>query len=684
MKKYILLFLTFPVFGQQWTLVENLAPIEAELSDFGAGMVFVDDYLVVGWPRTFGDSLTSNTLPDSCGEVITYEKTAGKYQAIATLSAADLTGSCIEGDGFGYSLAYDDGLLAIGMPAGVRAGSARPGGGTDADSRVFLTRFQNGNWVLEDTLVTDDLGTGKGIGMQMVMDDGVLLLGAHGYKTIYGFSFPVVKGVYVFENDGTGYTQRQKLVENFDLYGQDFDYENNQIVVGAWGVQAVNQPGKVYIYDKQGDNWVLTQTINDNRNSNLGSQIEIDGELMAVGAVQAGGTGSVTIYKNTDGQWQEQQFIQASDAQFNDQFAISVRIKGDDLLVGATGGTDSGVNTGTNIGAVYHFVKQADGMFVEQQKIESLEANEGNDQFAGNIIFNDTDLLVNELSGGTLDEGTTELVHYSRVGSGESEPETYAVDSKSSGVWQVAGVDNQALSLQIMPDDRVLLYGNANNNGESLWVVAVGEYAENSIDFEDVYTTSGGQFGTAFNPAEVVRTRIGTAMISFNTCELGSLMFDLDGIATDQMTINKIIEIPGNECGVNNKILPNGVSGSWYDPSRSGEGYTVYLYEQGGTQKAEVTWYTYDSNGQQMALSGIGTVNNETITVDSLQLSEGAEFFTGNSTVSDMGGLTMTWDQCRTAQVNYDLSPSNMGSGGMEIQQLSNLADTDCGSLNTK
>jgi len=685
MKKFVLLFLSFPLLAQEWSLVDNLAPQESETSDFGVGMAFAGDYLVVGWPRVFEDGLTQSNNPDSCGEVITYEKVGGKYKPIATLTAADLTGSCVEGDGFGYSLVYDKGRLAIGMPAGVRAGMGQPGGGTDADSRVYLTHFENGNWVLDETLIANDLGAGKGMGFQMVLEDDILLVHAHEYDSIYGFSFVVSTGVYVFEDMGSGFTQTQKLEEDFHLFGQDFDYENGQIVVGAWGEQTLTAPGRVYVYAKQGGSWQLTQTINDSRNSNLGNQIEIDNNLMAVGAVQAGGSGSVSIFENNAGTWEEIQYIQADDAQLNDQFGIAVRIKGDDLMVGATGGTDSGVSTGTAIGAVYHFVKQADGMFIQQQKIESIEANEGNDQFGSNIIFNDTDLMVAETSGGTLSGASTEFGHYSRAGSSNPEPGVYDVNNTTSGVWSVAGATNQSISIEIMPDDRVLMYGNTNANGNPLWFLGVGNYNDNVIDFAHIYTTSGASFGHAFHSSDVVVTELGQAMVTLSACDAGQFMFDFDDLGASEVTINKSIEIPGNECSsVAYKNLPEGVSGSWFNPERSGEGYTVYVFDQGGKQHAEVTWYSYDETGNQLTLKGVGPVTNRTITVTTLQSYQGAELFSGSATETTMGTLTMTWDKCRTAQVDYDLSSSNMGSGGMEIQQLSNLADTDCGSLNTK
>ena len=324
--------------AQDWELVTDLAPDGVSESDYGTDMVFFDDYLVVGWPKLFAEAL-SGSQPSGCGEVITYMKDAGKYVEVSRITAENLTGSCIDGDGFGFSLAYDQGRLAIGMPSGTRAGMGQAGGGSDADSAVFLTHFEDGIWVLDETLQADDIGGGKGMGMQLVLEGDVLLAHANEYDSIFGFSFVTSTGVYVFEDAGAGFAQTQKLEENFHLYGQDFDYGNDQIVVGAWGEQTLTAPGQVYVYEKGSGSWGLVQTITDTRNSNLGNQVEILDNTLALGAVQAGGSGSVSIFEQSGGQWQEMQFIQASDARFNDQFGITVRLFGDEMVVGATSAT---------------------------------------------------------------------------------------------------------------------------------------------------------------------------------------------------------------------------------------------------------------------------------------------------------------------------------------------------------
>ena len=680
MKYLLLLLLSSSALAQTWDFVEDMTPVDAIEGDYGVGMVFAGDYLVVGWPRTFSGGLTTgNTPPDSCGEVITYEKINGQYHEIARLTAEDLTGSCVKGDGFGYGLSYDDGRLAIGMPAGVRAGMGRPGGASDADSRVFITHFENGNWVLDETLQANDLGGCRGMGFQLVLENDVLLVHAHEYDTIYGFSFVVSTGVYIFEDSGNGFSQTQKLTENFHLFGQDFDIENNQIVVGAWGEQALTQPGRIYVYDKQDGSWTLTQTINDARNTNLGNQIAIDNDLMAVGAVQAGGYGAAVIYERSGGQWQEKQFIQPDDSAFNDQFGISLQLHDGELLVGATGGTNTGVNGGFNVGAVYYFEQANGGLFTQIQKLETLDPDHGDDQFGGHVIFNETDLLVNETSGSTIDNGITELAHYSRQSNGEP-VNTYNVNAKTTGLWTVDGVNNQAVNIEILNDDRVVMYAQVNHNGEDLWLFGYGEFNGNIIDI-GVGRTSGADFGQNFDPGDVLIEEIGSAVMTLSACDQAEILVDLTGISTSKYTLTKSVEVTGNECTNSTKVLPNGVSGSWFDPSRNGEGYSVIMFKDNGQSKAHVSWYTYDQ-GQPLTLTGIAEVSGQTLIVDELKSFSGAEFLSGTSQSTTRGQLSMTWNKCRAAQVDYNLSDSGLDSGTMNLVQLSILKDTDCDNLN--
>ena len=666
---FTLIFVT-NTYAQDWQLTDEFAPMESAESDYGINMVFADDKLVVSWPRTF----TRGNDADNCGEIITYIKVDDSYQEMTRLTAQDLTGTCVDGDGFGFGLAYSNGKLAIGMPAGVRGMLGASGGATDADSRVFITTFENDNWVLQETLIGSDLAAGKGMGFQLVMENDVLLVHAHEYNTLFGFSFPVSTGVYVFENSGAGFVETQKLTENFNLFGQDFDYENDQIIVGAWGEQALNQPGRVYVYEKNGTSWQNVQTINDSRNANLGNQIEIFGNTLAVGNVQAGGVGGVTLFNKANGQWLEAQFIQASDNTLNDQFGLTVRLGEDDLIIGAGAGQDSVVT----LGAVYTYSKNSNGQFFEQQKLVASDPSSLFDRFAGNLIFNDNDMLVNSTSGGFDNGDVTSFHHFSRAGNTNPPSTSYSVDTKVSGIWQANNVDNQKISIEILNDGRAVMFGSLNNAGDNLWLFAVGEISDNSIDFSQVYSTSGGIFGNDFNSNDVTTNNEGQALISFNLCNQATLSYDLPAIETSEVVINKDTEIPGNECASTNKALPNGISGAWFDQNRAGEGFTVYLFTKSNTQMATVTWYTYDSNGNQIWLSGTGTVANQTISINEIQQFTGANLLSGNSQATTFGNLSMTWDNCHNAVVDYDFSQVDLGSGQFNLSQLTALDNTQC------
>ncbi len=670
--KYLLVIFTIisiNVQSQDWSFVEDLAPIESAESDFGINMVFADDKLVVSWPRIF----TRGNDADNCGEVITYTKDSdGKYQELARLTAEDLTGSCTNGDGFGFGLSYNDGRLVIGMPAGVRGSLGQSGGMTDADSRVFITTFENGNWSLQQELTANDLSNGVGMGFHVVMDGDVLLVFGHEYDTIFGFTFPVATAVYVFENNGTEFQQTQKLEEDFHLFGQDFDYENGQIIVGAWGEQAVTQPGRIYVYEKNGSSWEVVQTINDTRNSNLGNQIEILGDTMIAGSVQAGGVGGVTVFNNTNGQWTETQYIQASDSQFNDQFGIMLQIDEDELFVGAGAGEDASLT----LGAVYTFKKGSDGQYVEQQKLIAQNPTNLYDRFAGNLIFNDTDLLVSSTSGGFDNADVTSYHHFSR--DGVTTPAKYSVNAKNSGSWVVEGADNQNINIEILNDGRAVIFASLNHNSDNLWLFGVGEINNHIIDFTHVYSTNGAQFGSVFASADVNIVDEGEAQLVFNLCNQATFSYSLAAIESNEIEISKALEIPGNECATTNKSLQIGMSGAWFDPSRSGEGFTVYISEQNGTQKADITWYTYDNNGNQLWLSGQGSVSDQSVTITEMKQFTGAHLFSGTTQSTLYGSLSMSWNDCNQAVIDYDFTVNNLGTGQFNVNQLTNLDNTQC------
>ena len=64
-------------------------------------------------------------------------------------------------------------------------------------------------------------------------------------------------------------------------------------------------------------------------------------------------------------------------------------------------------------------------------------------------------------------------------------------------------------------------------------------------------------------------------------------------------------------------------SGLWFDPTHDGEGFVVEVISE---DLAVVYWFTYDGEGKQRWFIGIGSIQGDSLTVDSLLMPVGARF----------------------------------------------------------
>ena len=69
-------------------------------------------------------------------------------------------------------------------------------------------------------------------------------------------------------------------------------------------------------------------------------------------------------------------------------------------------------------------------------------------------------------------------------------------------------------------------------------------------------------------------------------------------------------------------VITHGISGTWYDPERSGEGFMIDVAKDG---LVAVSYYTYDTMGQHMWLVGAGTLNGNTVEIE-FELTDGGTY----------------------------------------------------------
>ncbi|NOR39844.1 MAG: hypothetical protein GQ537_01385 [Gammaproteobacteria bacterium] len=125
------------------------------------------------------------------------------------------------------------------------------------------------------------------------------------------------------------------------------------------------------------------------------------------------------------------------------------------------------------------------------------------------------------------------------------------------------------------------------------------------------------------------------------------------------------------------EIIP-GISGSWYDPGRDGEGYNFEVLETNGDYELYAYYYTYDDTGNQMWVTGTGPINGDTAVVEML-VTSGAMFgdaFRKEDVIrEDWGTMTFTFSSCTAGSVD---TVSSMGNFSVDFGRLTYVADLPC------
>lgn len=141
---------------------------------------------------------------------------------------------------------------------------------------------------------------------------------------------------------------------------------------------------------------IIEQIISPNNgasNDNFGGTVDIDGDIMVVGAAKknAGGlpdAGEVYVYRKANGIWTLEANLIASDAGISNQFGKSVSVYNDKIAVGSPNDGEAAFNAG----AVYIFAFD-NGSWVEEEKIMANDA-EPSDNFGFSVSLDMDRVLV--------------------------------------------------------------------------------------------------------------------------------------------------------------------------------------------------------------------------------------------------------------------------------------------------
>ena len=290
---------------------------------------------------------------------------------------------------------------------------------TDSGTVYVFTKQSNGSYLQTQKLLAIDGAEDDYFGNSVSVsgDGSIIVAGAYGNDDKGSGS----GSVYIFSKETNGsYLQIQKLVasdgeaEDYFGYSVAVSADGLIIAIGAsWSDGKGAASGSVYVFTKQPDGSYLQvqkllSTVGAG-SDNFGRSVAVSGDGLTIitGASwddeKGDYSGSAYIFtKQSDGSFLETQKLLAADGTDGDQFGRSVAVSADGstVVVGAYGDDDKG----TNSGSVYVFTKQANGSYLQSQK---LTASDGaaNDRFGFSVAVSNTSVVVgafNHLNKGAV------------------------------------------------------------------------------------------------------------------------------------------------------------------------------------------------------------------------------------------------------------------------------------------
>jgi hypothetical protein len=122
-----------------------------------------------------------------------------------------------------------------------------------------------------------------------------------------------------------------------------------------------------------------------------------------------------------------------------------------------------------------------------------------------------------------------------------------------------------------------------------------------------------------------------------------------------------------------------GITGSWYDSTRSGEGFNFEILGTALEPLLLAYFYTFDDSGNQMWLTGVAEANGDTAVVP-MDVMSGTGFgdnFDPEDVIRDSWGtITFTFSSCDAGTAAY--TSTNFGSGSFNIGRLTTVTGMNC------
>lgn len=268
-------------------------------------------------------------------------------------------------------------------------------------------------------------------------------------------------------------------------------------------------------------------------------------------------------------------------------------------------------------------------------------------------------------------------------------PPPVRIEAGHSAMWYDPARSGEGWMLEILPDDAAVLYWfTFDDAGQPRWLSGNGQIlrhdAGDEIRFAELVAVHGPRFG-AYDPAAAVREVKGAASLRFFDCNRGQITFDAYG-QQKQFALTRLTRAMGAQgCrplhGTPGEPVAAyaGQSGSWYDPTQSGQGFSLEWMANGD---AALVWFTFDPQGRPYWMTAVGQMQEGRIVFPQVTSVSGGRFaqpFDPEAVIrSPWGSLELSLD-CDQGQAHYTpAGNSAFPAGQLHVQRLTRLASPAC------
>ncbi len=224
--------------------------------------------------------------------------------------------------------------------------------------------------------------------------------------------------------------------------------------------------------------------------------------------------------------------------------------------------------------------------------------------------------------------------------------------------------------------------GGNPDSATSQWFINLADNSA-SLDGDD---GQGGGFFTVFGQVIGDGMEVADAIAALPRVNAGGAFGNLpviDFSGGDLLSENMVFaEVRVTDVPPVFQINP-GLSGAWFNPETSGQGWLIDVIERETGLGFFVAWFTYDVNPpaadeldgfgsrQHRWFTASGDVSGDTAVLE-IFLNSGGVFNDPRETMSEsVGSLTIQFSDCTNAQLSFDFDASDDNDGSVEIIRLS-------------